>query len=117
MTSKQKLWVSYIMTALPVLMLLFSGMMKLMKPPAVVEGFAHLGYDDSVARALGLVELLSALLCVIPRTSVLGAILLTGYLGARQRPICGLASRSIWPFCSGCWSGGDCISGTSACAY
>ena len=36
MTSKTKLWVSYIMSALPVLMLLFSGMMKLVKPPSVV---------------------------------------------------------------------------------
>ena len=47
MTSRKMLWVSYIMSALPVLMLLFSGMMKLVKPPSVVEGFAHLGYDDS----------------------------------------------------------------------
>ncbi len=81
MTSKKMLWASYIMSTLPVLMLLFSGIMKLVKPPSVVEGFAHLGYDDSVALALGLVELLSTLLYVIPRTSVLGAILLTGYLG------------------------------------
>ena|SRR6476659_1159281 len=81
MTSKQKLWVSYIMSALPVLMLLFSGMMKLVKPPSVVEGFAHLGYAESVALGLGVVELLSTLLYVIPRTSVFGAILLTGYLG------------------------------------
>ena len=74
-------WASYIAEHLPVLMLLFSGIMKLVKPPSVVEGSAHLGYDDSVALALGLVELLSTLLYVILRTSVLGAILLTGYLG------------------------------------
>jgi len=81
MASRKMLWSSYVMSALPVLMLLFSSMMKLVKPPSVVEGFAHLGYDDSVALALGLVELLSTLLYLIPRTSVLGAILLTGYLG------------------------------------
>ena len=81
MASRKMLWASYIMSALPVLMLLFSSMMKLVKPPSVVEGFAHLGYDDSVALALGLIELFSTLLYVIPRTSVLGAILLTGYLG------------------------------------
>lgn len=81
MSSKKILWLSYVMSALPVLMLLFSSTMKLAKPPSVVEGFAHLGYDDRVALGLGLVELLCTLLYVTPRTSVLGAILLTGYLG------------------------------------
>lgn len=69
------------MSTLPVLMLLFSGIMKLIKPPSVMEGFAHLGYDESVTLGLGVVELLATLLYIIPRTSVLGAILLTGYLG------------------------------------
>ncbi len=81
MNSKHMLWGSYIMSTLPVLMLLFSGIMKLIKPPSVMEGFAHLGYDESVALGLGVVELLATLLYIIPRTSVLGAILLTGYLG------------------------------------
>ena len=81
MTPRKMLWVSYAVSALPVLMLLFSSIMKLAKPPSVVESFAHLGYDDSVALGLGLVELLCTLLYVTPRTSVLGAILLTGYLG------------------------------------
>lgn len=81
MTSKKMLWVSYVMSALPMLMLLISGIMKLVQPSSVVEGFAHLGYDGGVALGLGLVELLSTLLYAIPRTSVLGAILLTGYLG------------------------------------
>jgi DoxX-like family len=81
MTSKRLLWVGYAMSALPVVMLLFSSLLKLVKPASVVEGFTHLGYDDSVALGLGLVELLATVLYVIPRTSVLGAILLTGYLG------------------------------------
>jgi len=81
MTTKQMLWAGYVMSALPVLMLLFSGILKLVKPASVAEGFTHLGYDDNLALGLGLVELLSTLLYVIPRTTVLGAILLTGYLG------------------------------------
>jgi len=81
MISRKMLWVSYVMSTLPVLMLLFSGMMKLVRPPSAVEGFAHRGYAESVALGLGVVELLSTLLYVIPRTSVFGAILLTGYLG------------------------------------
>ncbi len=80
-TSKTMLWVGYLMGALPVLMLLFSASMKLLKVPAAMEGFAHLGYPEYVALPLGIVELVSTALYVIPRTSVLGAILLTGYLG------------------------------------
>src|SRR4029078_4192230 len=81
MTTKQMRWAGYVMSALPVLMLLFSGILKLVKPASVAEGFTHLGYDDNLALGLGLVELLPTLLYVIPRTTVLGAILLTGYLG------------------------------------
>ena len=81
MTPKKMLWAGYVMSTLPVLMLLFSGILKLVKPASVAEGFTHLGYDDSLALGLGLVEMLSTLLYVFPRTSVLGAILLTGYLG------------------------------------
>ena len=80
-TSKKMLWVSYIMSAIPVLMLIMSGVMKLLKPTAVVEGFTHLGWPENLALALAIVELACTVLYVIPRTSVLGAILLTGYLG------------------------------------
>jgi DoxX-like family len=79
--SKKMLWAGYSISALPVLMLLFSGVMKLVKPASVVEGFVRLGYPESLALGIGIVELACAALYVIPRTSVLGAILLTGYLG------------------------------------
>jgi hypothetical protein len=75
------LWAGCIMSALPVLMLLFSGVMKLVKPAPVVEGFARLGYAEHLALGIGIVELVCTLVYVIPRTSILGAILLTGYLG------------------------------------
>jgi hypothetical protein len=79
--SKKMLWAGYSISALPVLMLLFSGVMKLVKPASVVEGFVRLGYPEGLALGIGIVELACAALYVIPRTSVLGAILLTGYLG------------------------------------
>jgi len=79
--SKKMLWAGRILSALPVLMLLFSGVMKLMKPVSVLEGFVGLGYPESLAVGVGIVEIACAVLYVIPRTSVLGAILLTGYLG------------------------------------
>jgi hypothetical protein len=62
-------------------MLLFSGTMKLMKPPQVVEGFEHLGYPEELILVLGIVEVGCTLLYLIPRTAVRGAILLTGHLG------------------------------------
>ncbi len=79
--SKTMLWAGRVTSILPVLLLLMSGVMKLVKPPAVVEGFAKLGYPDRLALPLGIVELVCTVLYVIPQTSVLGAILLTGYLG------------------------------------
>ena len=79
--SKKMLWAGLIISAIPVLMLLFSGVMKLVKPAAVVEGFTQLGYAESVAVGLGILELACTVVYLIPRTAVLGAILLTGYLG------------------------------------
>src|ERR1700740_2263822 len=79
--SKKILWVGYVMTALPVIMLLFSGVMKLAKPAGVIEGFTKLGYSESLALGIGIVELACTVVYLIPQTSILGAILLTGYLG------------------------------------
>jgi uncharacterized membrane protein YphA (DoxX/SURF4 family) len=80
-TSKSMLWAGRIMSVLPVLLLLFSGTMKLVKSAVVVEGFTHLGYPESLAIGIGITELVCTAVYVIPRTSVLGAILLTAYLG------------------------------------
>jgi hypothetical protein len=79
--SKKMLWAGYIVSALPILTLLFSGVMKLVKPTAVVEGTAQLGWDESLILGLGIVELACTVVYAMPRTAVLGAILLTGYLG------------------------------------
>ena len=79
--SKKMLWAGRIISALPVLLLLFSGVMKLMKPAAVLEGLAQLGYPESLALGIGILELVCTAVYVIPRTSLLGAILLTGFLG------------------------------------
>jgi len=60
-------------------MLLFSGVMKLLKPAPVVEEFSRLGYPERLAIVLGIIELGCTVVYVIPRTAVLGAILLTAY--------------------------------------
>ncbi len=79
--SPKVLWAGRILSALPCLLLAFSGTMKLAGPPAVLEGFVKLGYGAHMAKPIGAVELLCTALYLFPRTSVLGAILLTGYMG------------------------------------
>jgi len=79
--SKRTLWAGRIISALPVLFLLFSGVVKLMKPAVVVQEFARLGYPESLVLIIGVIEIACTVVYVIPRTSVLGAMLLTAYLG------------------------------------
>ncbi|MBM3289314.1 MAG: DoxX family protein [Candidatus Hydrogenedentes bacterium] len=79
--SKVALWAGRTMSTLPVLMLLMSASMKFLQPPMVAEGNAHLGWPMNLAMPLGAVESACTVLYVVPQTSVLGAILLTGYLG------------------------------------
>jgi hypothetical protein len=79
--TKTAVWIGRIMSTLPVLLLLMSAGMKFAKPPAVMEGFAHLQLPTSIVLGLGILELTCTILYVIPQTAVLGAILLTGYLG------------------------------------
>jgi hypothetical protein len=80
-SSKAMLWTGYVLSALPVLFMFMSGVMKLVQPPMVVEGMAKNGIASSGVMILGVIELLCAALYVIPRTAVLGAVLVTGYLG------------------------------------
>jgi hypothetical protein len=79
-TSRTRIWAGRIMSGFVVLFLLFDSVIKLIKIAPVTASFTQLGYPD-VARGLGLLLLVCVALYVIPRTSVLGAILLTGYLG------------------------------------
>ena len=79
--SNARLWGGRIASGIPALFLLVDGAMKLAKPTVVVETTVQLGYPESVIVPLGIVLLASTILYLIPRTAVLGAILLTGYLG------------------------------------
>jgi hypothetical protein len=79
--SKTSLWVGRVISALVVLFLLFDSAIKLMRLAPAVEGTAKLGYPESVVLPLGIVLFACTVLYAIPRTSILGAILLTGYLG------------------------------------
>jgi len=74
-------WSGRIASALVVLFLTIDGVSKLMQIAPVVEASARLGYPDGVTGGIGIVVLVCAALYAIPRTAVIGAILLTGLLG------------------------------------
>jgi uncharacterized membrane protein YphA (DoxX/SURF4 family) len=74
-------WVGRVISGLAACAFLFSGFMKLKGGDELVQGMAHLGLPDSMARPLAIVELACAVIYVIPTTAVLGAILLAGYMG------------------------------------
>jgi DoxX-like family len=82
--SKGRLWAGRIISALPALFLIMDGVMKLVKPAIVVDTTVHLGYSESTIVPIGIVLLICTGLYLFPRTSVLGAILLTGFLGAAE---------------------------------
>jgi DoxX-like family len=79
--SKKKLWAGRIISGLAVLFLLFDGVAKVMKVAPVLEASARLGFSQNLVVGIGTVLLACVVVYVIPRTSILGAILLTGYLG------------------------------------
>jgi hypothetical protein len=80
-TSKKMMWVGRVISALPVLLMVFSAVMKLTKAAPVVQGMPRYGYPESQIVTIGMLELLSCIVYLIPNTAVLGAILMTGYLG------------------------------------
>lgn len=79
--STKRLWAGRIVTAIPVLFLLFDAVIKFAQIAPVRESFAQLGYPERLAPIIGALALAGLILYLIPRTSVLGAILLTAYLG------------------------------------
>jgi hypothetical protein len=96
--SKTALWAGRVVSAACVLFLLLDSIIHVMNVPPVVEAFARLGFPDSLALPLGVLELVCIALYLIPRASILAAILLTGYLGgatALQVRISGPAWFSI----------------------
>ncbi len=79
--SKAAFWAGHGMGVLPCLMMLFSATMKFAPPAGVPEHFVELGWTMKAMFWVGLLELACTVIYLIPRTAVLGAILLTGYLG------------------------------------
>jgi DoxX-like family len=79
--TKKRAWAGRIISAVPVLFLVFDGAMKLMNAVPVVEAQNQLGIPQNLTLSIGILELACVLVYAIPGSSILGAILLTGYLG------------------------------------
>ncbi len=99
--SGAKRWTGPVLTVLAVLFLLFDAVAKVLRAQPAIEGTIQLGYPESTVTTIGLVLLACTVLYVIPRTSVLGAILLTGYLGGavatHVRVLNPLFSHTLFP--------------------
>ena len=80
--SKKRFWTGYILGALPALFMIVTGLsMAVIKPPSAVESFAQFGYPADLLTPISIVEALCAILYLIPRTSMFGALFLTAYFG------------------------------------
>lgn len=77
-----KIWIGRVVSAIPVLLLALSAVMKLLHNPQAVEGFEkHFGWPVALLTPIGVIELLCVVIYLVPQTAVLGAILVTGYCG------------------------------------
>jgi hypothetical protein len=80
--SKGRLWTGYVLSAIPVLLLLMSAFVNLSSQEFAVKGAQEMGYPVTTVPMLGVFALLCAVVYAIPRTAVLGAILMSAYFGA-----------------------------------
>jgi DoxX-like family len=78
---KTTIWAGRIVSALAIVFLAFDSVIKVLNLPPAVEATTQLGYPTGLVVGLGILELACLAIYAIPRTAVLGAILLTGYLG------------------------------------
>ncbi len=79
--SKKKVIIGRIMSGIAVLFMLLDSITKILKTPQVMQASVKLGYPENTIPIIGLILLLLTIIYIIPRTSIFGAVLLTGYLG------------------------------------
>jgi uncharacterized membrane protein YhaH (DUF805 family) len=80
-TPRSRFWTGTILSGIAVLFLLFDSIGKLLKVAPAVAGSAELGYLEGVIQPIGVILLVCVVTYMIPRTAILGAVLLTGYMG------------------------------------
>jgi DoxX-like family len=81
LVSNKRLWAARVLGGLAIAFLTFDAVIKLARLAPAVAGTVQLGYPPSVILGIGLVEILCVLTYAVPRTAIVGAVLLTGYLG------------------------------------
>ena len=79
--STRRLWTGRVLSGVGALFMLFDGVIHILRITPVVDAFAQLGFPLGTSRPLGVIEIICVAIYLLPGTSVLGAILLTGYLG------------------------------------
>ena len=80
-SSATRLWTARLMSSLLILFLLFDGITKVFKESHVIEAFNRLGVPVGLAPDIGILVLVCAIVYAIPRTAIIGAVLITGLLG------------------------------------
>jgi len=80
-TSRGMFWTAVVLTALPLLFMASGAIAGLVKPEFMMEGLSQIGFSLSLGQKITIIELIFIAIYLIPRTSVLGGILLTAYLG------------------------------------
>ena len=105
--SKGVLWTGRIISGLVILFLLFDAIMKLIRESHSVEGTQQLGFSDSMVQPIGILLLVFTIAYIIPRTSLLGAVFLTAYLGGATAVMVQAKQPFIFPiiFCVLVWAG------------
>ncbi|MGC4063244.1 MAG: DoxX family protein [Polyangiaceae bacterium] len=106
--SKALLWTGRVLSTLPVLLMTMSAIMKLTASRQILEGFVNtMGYPENTLIPIGIVELSVAIIYAIPRTAVLGAILITGYLGGATATHVRISDVFVMPVLVGvmAWAG------------
>jgi hypothetical protein len=108
--SKKRLWAGRSLSGLASLFFLVDGGMKLFKPPVVVQSTLQLGYPESAIVGIGIILLACTILYLIPRTAILGAVLVTGYLGGAVASNVRVSApwfNTLFPVIFGClaWGG------------
>lgn len=98
---KWMIWTGRVISTVVVLMLTFSAIMKFMRSAEVTEEFTRLGWLGSHAVTLGILEIVCTALYALPQTAVLGAILLTGYLGGATATHVRIADPFLGPVIGG----------------
>ena len=105
MASGKIVWVGRVISAVASLLFLMSAFLKLRGGPELAKGIAHLGIPEAMIVPLSILEISCVVIYLIPATAVLGAILLTGYIGGAICTHWRVGDPSSSKFCSECLSG------------